>query len=342
MELLVTPRPVHTRHPFRIARGESREFPTITVTLRDADGREGIGEAAPSRFYDETSETVCAALESWRPLLAAADGWSIEAIERAIGVGIARDTAAKAAVSAALHDLLGRRLGVPLWKLWGLDPARAPRSSFTIGLAPDDDVLAARVREALADGYPLLKVKLGSPRDREILAVVRREAPAVRLRVDANAGWTVDEAIAMLPVLDRHLVEALEQPVARDDIAGLRRVTARAELPVIADESCRLSSDVPALVGAVDGINIKLAKCGGLREAMRLIAVARAHDLRVMCGCMIESSLGITAAAHLAALLDDADLDGAALLADDPFVGATIARGVIAVPEGPGLGVTAR
>ncbi|MCU0646999.1 MAG: dipeptide epimerase [Gemmatimonadaceae bacterium] len=342
MQLIVTPRPVHTRHPFRIARGESREFPTVTVTLRDTDGVTGIGEAAPSRFYDETTETVCSALESWRDLLARTDGWSIEAIERAIGVGEARDTAAKAAVSAALHDLAGKRLGVPLWRLWGLEPTVRTHSSFTIAIAPDDAVLAERVREAVAAGYPLLKVKLGSPRDREILAVVRRAAPDVRLRVDANAAWTADDAIAMLPALEAAGVEALEQPCARDDIAGLRRVTARASLPVIADESCRLANDVPRLVGAVDGINIKLAKCGGLREAMRLIAVARAHDLRVMCGCMIESSLGITAAAHLASLLDDADLDGAALLADDPFVGATIDRGVIAVPTGAGLGVVLR
>jgi L-alanine-DL-glutamate epimerase-like enolase superfamily enzyme len=342
MELTVTPRTVHTRVPFIIARGGSSAYPTVTIRLRGADGVEGIGEAAPSRFYGETAETVVAACERYRPVLEAADGWSLEAVEAELPRVLRFNAAARAGISAALHDLHAKRLGVPLWRLWGLDPSAAPRSSYTIAIAPSDEVLDTRVREAVAAGYPILKVKLGSPRDREILRVVRAAAPEAILRVDANAGWSVKQALGMLDTLVEHGVEFLEQPLPPHDIEGLRFVRDRAPMPVVADESCLVATDIPRLVGAVDGINIKLAKCGGLREALRMVAVARAHGLRVMCGCMVESSLGITAAAHFAALLDDADLDGAALLADDPYVGATIEGGKVRLPEGAGLGVTPR
>ncbi|HEU4763742.1 MAG TPA: enolase C-terminal domain-like protein, partial [Gemmatimonadales bacterium] len=162
------------------------------------------------------------------------------------------------------------------------------------------------------------------------------------LRVDANCGWTPKQAVQMLPVLEEFGVTVLEQPVDPRDLDGLALVRRHSSLPVIADESCLTSADIPALVGRVDGINIKLAKCGSLREAIRMIHAARAHRMMVMVGCMIESSLAITAAAHLTPLVDIVDLDGAALLADDPFVGASIAGGQVRLPDGPGLGVTRR
>jgi L-alanine-DL-glutamate epimerase-like enolase superfamily enzyme len=185
-------------------------------------------------------------------------------------------------------------------------------------------------------------VKLGSPHDAAMIRAVRDAAPDKVLRVDANCAWTPKKALAMIPLLAELGVEFVEQPLPPEDLEGLRFVRERSALPIIADESCLVAADIPRLIGAVDGINLKLAKCGSLLEARRIIHVARAHHLRVMAGCMIESSLGITAAAHLAPLLDDADLDGAALVADDPFVGATIAGGVIALPDAPGLGVTRR
>jgi L-alanine-DL-glutamate epimerase-like enolase superfamily enzyme len=228
--------------------------------------------------------------------------------------------------------------------MWGLDPARAPRSSFTIAIAPDDETLAERVRAAAE--YPVLKVKLGSAegiaRDQRIIRVVREAAPQAILRVDANAAWTPKSALLMAGVLAELGVEFIEQPLPAHDVEGMRFVRERSPLPIVADESCVIASDIPKLIGAVDGINIKLAKCGGLREALRMIATARSHGLLVMCGCMIETSLGISAAAHLAPLLDCADLDGAALLSDDPYIGATIAGGVIRLPDAPGLGVVKR
>ncbi len=331
---------VTTRHPFYIARGGQSEYRVVWVRLSDTDGAEGWGEAAPSRFYGETAESVMVALERFAPLLATADSWSIEAIERACEQALRFNAAARCAVSAALHDLAAKRVGLPLWKLWGSDATATPRSSFTIGIAPDETILRARVREAAH--LPILKIKLGSTWDREVLRVVREEAPTATLRVDANCAWSPKQAVGMLDALTAVGVDMLEQPCAPHDIAGLRFVREHSPIPVVADESCLVATDIPKLVGAVDGVNIKLAKCGSLREALRMIAVARAHGLRVMCGCMIETSLGIAAAANFAPLLDDADLDGAALLADDPFVGPGFVDGRVVLSDTAGLGVTRR
>jgi L-alanine-DL-glutamate epimerase-like enolase superfamily enzyme len=331
---------LRTAHPFVIARGGSSEWRVVWVRIFDGDGNVGWGEAAPSRFYGETADTVVAVLERVAPLLESADAWSLETIESEIGASIRFNGAARSAISAALHDLVGKRLGVPVFRLWGLDRARAPQSSFTIAIPESEKDLRARLAEAAQ--YPVLKVKLGSPRDEEIMRVVREEAPDKILRVDANAAWTPKHALRMIDKLVAHRVEFVEQPLPAHDIDGLRFVRERSALPIIADESCIVATDIPRLVGAVDGINIKLAKCGGLREALRMIATARSHGMLVMTGCMIETSLGITAAAHFAPLLDYADLDGAALLANDPFRGATISGGKISIPDAPGLGVTKR
>ena len=328
---------LRTKHPFTIARGGSSEFRVVWVRVTDSDGNDGWGEASPSRFYGETADTVAAVLPRLTTAIDEINPWSLEEIEQELDRSIRFNGAAKSAVSAALHDLAAKRLGVPLWKMWGLDPARAPRSSFTIGIGDSADI-ARKVAEA--DEYPILKVKLGSSHDEEILQVVRDAAPDKVLRVDANAAWTAKHALRMIDVLVRHRVEFVEQPLAAHDLEGLRFVRERSPLPILADESCVTSADIPRLVGAVDGINIKLAKCGGLREALRMIAAARTHGMLVMCGCMIETSLGITAAAHLAPLLDYADLDGAALVSNDPFIGASIAGGRIALRDAPGLGVT--
>ena len=331
---------VHTRHPFIIARGGKSEYNVVWVRLQDADGVEGWGEAAPSRFYGETTASVVGAIERFAPTLEHADSWSIEAIEAELEKVLRWNAAARCAISSALHDMLGKRLGIPLWKLWGLDKNKAPISSYTIGIAPDDETLRARVREAAS--YPLLKIKLGSPRDRETLAIVRAEAPNAQLRVDANAAWSAKQALGMMQSLVDNGVDMLEQPLPPHDLEGMRFVRDRSPIPVVADESCLVATDIPKLAGIVDGVNIKLAKCGSLREALRMIAVARAHGMRVMCGCMIESTLGIASAAHFSPLLDDADLDGAALLRDDPFDGPGIPAGRVTLSDAPGLGVTRR
>jgi L-Ala-D/L-Glu epimerase len=331
---------VHTKHPFVIARGGSSEYRVVRITLTDSDGAEGWGEAAPNRFYGESVESVVAALTRFAPLLERADPWALETADAEMSAALGRNGSAKSGVSAALHDLVGKRLGVPLYRLWGLDPATAPRSSYTIAIAASNDELVRRVEEAAE--YPILKVKLGTDRDEEIIRTVRGAAPNKTLRVDANAAWTAKRALRIIDLLVDLGIELVEQPVAAHDLDGLRHVRDQSRLPVIADESCVTASDIPRLVGAVDGINIKLSKCGGLREAHRMIATARAHGLLVMAGCMVETSLGISAAAHFAPLLDFADLDGAALLRDDPHEGATIHGGSIRIPDGPGLGVSVR
>lgn len=327
-----------TRYPFVIARGGYAAHENVIVRIVDDDGVEGLGEAAPNRYYGESVATVVAALEQLAPVLGSADTWSLEAIEASLNRTLRGNNSAKGAISSALHDIMGKRLNVPVHRLWGLDPADAGESSYTIGIA-DNDGLRQRITDAIQ--YPILKVKLGTDRDMEIVRVVRDAAPDKRIRVDANAAWTPSQAVRMIDFLAEQDIEFVEQPVAQHDIDGLRFVRSRSKLPIIADESCLVSNDVPRLAGAVDGVNLKLAKCGSLREALRIIHTARAFGMTVMAGCMIESSLGISAIAQLAPLLDHADLDGAALLAEDPFDGATIKRGKIRLTDSPGIGASA-
>jgi L-alanine-DL-glutamate epimerase-like enolase superfamily enzyme len=309
----------------------------VLLKLRDEDGVEGWGEATPQRFYGETPETVLAALDLYSTVLPD-DVTRIEEAERRFEQILTGNNSARAALSTALYDLAGKKLGVPIHRLWGLDPAKAPRSTFTIGI-DTADMIRKKTREA--EQYPILKIKLGSDRDREILQAIR-DVTDKELRVDANCGWTVKQTIQMLPVLEEFGVTVLEQPLVREDIEGLGEVRRRCKIPLIVDESCITSTDIPRLVGKVDGINIKLAKTGGLTEAVRMIHIARAHHLMVMVGCMVETSIAITAAAQFTPLVDIVDLDGAALLAEDPYQGATIDGGQLKLPTGPGLGVSKR
>ncbi|MEP6550558.1 MAG: dipeptide epimerase [Gemmatimonadales bacterium] len=324
-------------HPFVIARGGYAHHRNVIVMLTDDDGLQGFGEAAPNRYYGESVSTVISALAQFKPVLERADPLSIESIESHLNRVLRGNASAKSAVSSALHDLVGKRLGLPVYRMWGLDASTTPQSSFTIAIAANDE-LERRVAEARE--YPILKIKLGTDRDMEIVAIVSEAAPGKRLRVDANAAWTAKHAVRMSDFLLEHGVEMIEQPVAANDIEGLRFVRKRSKLPIFADESCLVSTDIAKLEGAVDGINIKLAKCGSLREALRMVHTARALDMQVMAGCMIESSLGISAIAQISPLLDFADFDGAALLSSDPFNGISIAGGSIRLSDGPGLGAT--
>lgn len=326
-----------TRHPFIIARGSQDTYRTVLVKLIDQDGQEGLGEAAPQRYYAETPETVLAALDVYATVLPA-DPAHLEHAESRFGLALKGNNSARAALSTALHDLTAKRLGVPVHRLWGLDAASCPISTFTIGIDTPERI---RMKVGEAEQYPVLKIKLGTSDDMAILRAIR-ESTDKEIRVDANAGWTRKRAITMLPVLEEFGVTVLEQPLDPEDIEGLGEVTRHSRIPVIADESCLVATDIPKLVGKVDGINIKLAKTGSLREALRMIAVARAHHMVVMVGCMIESSIGITAAAQITPLVDICDLDGAALLAKDPYVGATIDKGQLRLPGTPGLGVSVR
>jgi L-alanine-DL-glutamate epimerase-like enolase superfamily enzyme len=329
---------LHTRHPFIIARGGRSDWQVVVVRLIDSDGVEGWGEAYPAGYYGESIEGVQAAFTAARGALPA-NPFDLEGAEACFSKIAPKSAAARGALSTALHDLVGKRMGQPLWRMWGLDPARAPKSSFTVGIdAPEK--IRQKVTEAAQ--YPILKIKLGSDHDEDILKTIRAVTDKP-IRVDANAGWTRERAIAMLPVLKDYGVELLEQPLPPADLEGIGAVRrASPGIPVVVDESCLVATDIPKVAAHVDGINIKLAKCGSLREALRMIATARAHGLIVMVGCMIETSIAITAAAHFTPLVDVADLDGAALTVDDPYVGASIDHGQITLPTSPGLGVRRR
>ena len=242
---------------------------------------------------------------------------------------------AKAAVDMALYDLMGKMLNVPVYKLLGLNPTHTPHTSFTIGI---DTPTQMAQKALLARDYPILKIKVGTRHDLDILKAIR-EVSSATIRVDANAAWTPKDAIRTLNALAPYNIEFAEQPVAPHDLAGLKLVRDNVPVPIISDESSVTYEDIPRLVGCVDGINIKLMKCGGLRQALKMIHVARAHNLRVMLGCMIESSLAITAAAQLSPLVDYADLDGNLLVDNDPYLGVTVENGKLMLPDRPGLGV---
>ncbi len=249
-----------------------------------------------------------------------------------------RSPAARAAIDIALHDVWGKRLGQPLYRLLGLNPQRAPETSFTIAI-DEPEWMAQRARES---GMPIIKIKLGGGDDEAIVRAIRA-ATAARLRVDANAGWTREQAAALIPRLAQYDVEFVEQPLPAGDVEGLRWLRARNPgAPIFVDESVKTARDVAAHAGAVDGVVIKLMKSGGIREALRAIAVARALDMRVMMGCMVETSIGVTAAAHIAPLCDYADLDGPLLIANDPYAGLRYESARLALPDAPGLGVALR
>ncbi|HEY4385282.1 MAG TPA: dipeptide epimerase, partial [Ktedonobacteraceae bacterium] len=245
---------------------------------------------------------------------------------------------AKAAVDMALYDLMGKVLGVPVYRLLGLNPANAAYTSFTIGIDTPAE-MAKKAQQASA--YPILKIKVGTKQDIEILKAIRDVSSAV-IRVDANAGWTPKEAIKNIEALVPYNIEFVEQPVPAHDLAGLKMIREHSPLPIIADESCVSLHDIPRLSECVDGVNLKLMKNGGIHTALKMIHTARAHNLQVMLGCMIESSLAITAAAQLTPLVDYADLDGHLLIKDDPYRGVQVEQGKLILPDAPGLGVVMR
>ena len=335
MTIAIRHRPLdlHLRHTFRIARGASDVRQNLLVEAEEA-GLVGRGEAAPILRYREDRDSAARAVDTMAGRLGDPRAFAQAAGRAAVdGQG-----SAEAAVDMALHDLAGLRLHAPLYEVLGIDPRGTPETSFTIGL-DTPDVVVRKVREASA--YPVLKVKMGSDGDREVLTAVR-DATRQRIRVDANEGWTPEGALDRLEWLARIGVELVEQPLPADRIEETRALRRRSPIPFYADESVHRAADIPRLAGAFDGINVKLMKCGGIAEALRMIAVARAHGLKIMLGCMIESSLAITAAAHLSPLVDTADLDGNLLVQDDPFEGATVSSGRLVLPNRPGLGVIPR
>jgi L-alanine-DL-glutamate epimerase-like enolase superfamily enzyme len=332
--------------PFEISRGPATTEKTVfTVEVTDEQGRTGVGGAAPADYYDETPTSCDRALEDLaRVLRAETDPTCHQRLERRFRAVAPDEGAALAAVSIAIHDLAARRTGEPLFRRWGHDPAAAPRTCLSIGIA-DPDVMAERATAAIADGFDTLKLKLGTDADRERVEAVRAAVPTATIRVDANGAWAPDEAVAATEWLAEADVEFVEQPVPADDVAGLDRVRRAGAVPVAADEACVTAADVPSVAPACDVVVVKLMKVGGLRAARRQIYAAQAHDCEVMLGCMVETNASIAAACHLAPLVDYADLDGSLLLAADPYDGVPLPGGEIdleAVADLPGTGVVRR
>ena len=325
------------KRTFLIAHGASERRENLLVRL-SYGGEVGLGEVAVVPYYGHTRRDARAVLENLAMVLQDLDPFDLQSLEENLVVLDPGNRAphVRAALESACFDLVGRFLGVPLWKLLGLQPAKAPMTSFTLPVLPPGEAVKAAME---AVDFPILKMKVRSLEDMESLRAVRAARPEVVLRVDANAGLSLEEALEMaagLEVLGG--VDLFEQPVARDDLDGLARVREAFSIPVVADESVRTARDVFRLAGKVDGVNLKLAKTGGIRGTLAAIAAARAAEMKVMLGCMVESSLGVTAMAHLAPLADFADLDGPLLVANDPFKGVSIVEGRLELPDGPGLG----
>lgn len=322
---------VHTKRTFTISRGSSDSFEEVILSL-EVDGHTGRGEAAPTDYYVQDAKDVAEVLEK----VEVRDPWDIEGTLR-MNEGL--PSSALAALDGALHDLAAKRLGVPLYRLLGLARPEI-RSAYTLGIAEPEETLEEAER---LSSFPVLKMKVGSWRDVETVRAVAEVSEAA-LWVDANEAFSPEEAPEVVRELKGIGVAMIEQPVpaSAGPEALLAATEAAAPVPVIADESAIVAADVPRLAGRASGVNVKLAKCGGVRNALVMVHTARAHGMRLMLGCMVETSVGIAAAAHISGLFDFVDLDGAMLLADDPFEGVGYENGRITLADAPGTGVEPR
>lgn len=332
MKLHWEPITLDLKTTFRVAHGASDQRHNVLVYLED-----GVGEAPAVPYYGETQNEIIEYLKSVPDL--GDDPFDIDTV---LAKRPAGSRAAHSAIDEALHDLWGKKLGQPLYKLLGLNPKQLPLTSFTIGM----DEPEVMVEQAKSCGHPILKVKLGSEKDEATVAAIRKATNA-KLRVDVNAGWTREQALHIIPRLMEHNLEFIEQPLAVDDVEGFfwlkKKLRAQnVNIPIFADETAKTSRDVVKLAGAIDGVVVKTMKSEGIREALRMIHTARAHDMQIMLSCMVESSVGVTAAAHLAPLCDYADLDGPLLIKNDPYCGLTYDGAKFSLPDGAGLGLTRR
>jgi L-alanine-DL-glutamate epimerase-like enolase superfamily enzyme len=326
---------LHLKHTFRISR-EAQDISDVVYVRVEHAGIVGWGEASPSVRYGEYAEAAQGALQ--RLKLGNRSPENYREWWGDIDQEFDGQRSAQAALDMAIWDWIGKRARMPVYGLLNLDLNKVPVTSFTIGIS-DAELTRQKVREAA--NYPLLKIKLGGGNDEEVMRVVRSETDKL-IQVDANEGWGRDEALEKIKWLEGQNVKLVEQPLPADDPEGTAWLRERVTLPIFADESVKRLSDVEACSGVFDGINIKLMKCGGPTEALRMIYRARALGLSVMLGCMVESSLGISAAAHLSPLADTVDLDGHLLIRDDPFGGLGFRDGRIVLPDAPGLGVVHR
>jgi L-alanine-DL-glutamate epimerase-like enolase superfamily enzyme len=315
----------------------SSDFRDTLYTSYTRDGITGHGEGAPIVRYHEDALSAQKAVNSVRDLVVSRDPLQFSKILGEVFRRVTGEWAGKAALDIALMDWVGQKLGIPLYAYFGLDPKDAPVTTFSIGI-DTPEITRQKTREAAA--YPVLKVKVGLSTDEPTIEAVR-SVTKKPLRVDANEGWKdKEEAVRKINWLEKQGVEFIEQPMPAEMIEETRWVRSRVHIPVIADEACQRASDIPKLKEAFDGINVKLDKSGGMLEAYRMIEIAKALGMKTMLGCMISTSVSVTAAAHLSPLVDYADLDGNLLIANDPFHGVQVENGKLILPNRPGLGLT--
>ena len=335
MKFRFYPYTLELKHVFTVATFSRSTTPVMMVEV-EQDGITGYGEASMPPYLGESHATATAFL-SKVDLSKYPDPFRLEDILRDVDAIAPGNYAAKAAVDIALHDWLGKKMGYPWHRIWGLDPAKTPVTTFTIGI-DTKDVVRQKVKEA--DIYKVLKVKLGRENDKEMIETIR-EVTDKPIRVDVNQGWKDREfALKMIEWLATKGVEFVEQPMPKEQVDDIAWLRAKSPLPLIGDESVVRLADIRKAIGVFDGINIKLMKSTGMHEAYRMIATARALGMKVMIGCMTETSCAISAAAQLSPLADYADLDGALLISNDLFSGASIVDGKVTLTDRPGIGAT--
>ena len=339
MKVTVRTIDVHLEVPFQISRAVRTEKRLVLIELEE-DGQIARGEASPDPYFGDTPESLERDIRSAIELIPE-DCTDLGLLRARLGERFPHGGAAACAIDIVCHDRAAMAAGVPLRTFLGLAPAEAPPTSFTIGIA-EPAVMAERAAAAAAKGFGILKVKLGHGDEVETLRLIRERFTGT-IRVDPNAAWTAAEAPGRIASIAPFGIEFVEQPVDPKDLAGLREVRERSELPIVADEAAVRASDIDALADACDGINVKLQKCGGIAEARVMIEKAHRLGLKVMLGCRAaETSVGIAAAAHLAPAVEWADLDGNLLIVDDPFIAVPVERGRFVFSDRPGLGAMLR
>jgi L-alanine-DL-glutamate epimerase-like enolase superfamily enzyme len=334
IQLKFKPYELQLKHVFTVA-GSSRTTTPDMLTEVEYDGFVGYGEASMPPYLGESHDTVGKFLSSLN-LGQFNDPFQLEKILDYVDHVAPGNCAAKASVDIALHDLLGKMMQQPWYKIWGYDPSNTPNTSFTIGI-DTPEVVRQKVKEASA--YKILKVKLGRENDKEMIETIRQET-GMPLCVDVNQGWTDrQQALDMIYWLKEKGVIFVEQPMPKTAIDDIAWLTQHSPLPTIADEALQRLGDVKKAHGVYSGINIKLMKCTGMREAHEMLTLARSLDMKVMIGCMTETSCAVSAAAQLSSATDWSDLDGNLLISNDPFTGVQVVDGKITLPDKPGIGI---
>lgn len=320
------------KHTFTIAHQSRDSQDTLIVKLEDTTYY-GLGESTTNPFYGMTIANMSNCLDKFRPLVEKSDWRTPEQLWEMGREVFAENPFAQCALDMAAWDIYSKKQGKKLYQLLNLDPNAIPTTNFTIGI----DSIEKMVSKMKEIKWPIYKIKLGTPNDMEIIRELRKHTDAI-FRIDANCAWSADQAINYSVELEKLGVEFMEQPLAKDDLEGMKEVYKYSRLPVIADESCIVESDVKKCHGLFHGINVKLVKAGGITPGLRMLKEAKSLGMKTMVGCMTESSIGISAIAHIAPLLDYVDMDGAMLLSHDPAKGVTITPEKVIFPDRVGIG----